>query len=139
MMPLNQASMASVAPEEAADAAGFYNMARNLGGSVGLALIGVFIDRRNTLLADQIAQTVSRNSVIGNEQLVQSGASFAGKGSDAAYAHLQALGQLTSQIKMQAAVITFNETFWLLAVALLVCVPLTLLLKKPSSEPVASH
>lgn len=139
MMPLNQASMAAVAPDEAADAAGFYNMARNLGGSVGLALIGVFIDRRNTLHADQIAQTVSQNSVIGNEQLVQSAASLAGKGSDAAYAHLQALGQLTSQIKMQAAVITFNETFWLLAVALLVCVPLTLLLKKPSSEPVASH
>ncbi|AXH60191.1 DHA2 family efflux MFS transporter permease subunit [Pseudomonas amygdali] len=131
MMPLNQASMAAVAPEEAADAAGFYNMARNLGGSVGLALIGVFIDRRNTLHADQIAQTVSQNSVIGNEQLAQSAASFAGKGADAAYAHLQAIGQLTSQIKVQATVMTFNETFWMLAAALLVCVPLTLLLKKP--------
>lgn len=62
-----------------------HHVARNLVGSVGLALIGVFIDRRNTLHADQIAQTVSQNSVIGNEQLAQSAASFAGKGSDAAY------------------------------------------------------
>lgn len=132
MMPLNQASMASVAPEEAADAAGFYNMARNLGGSVGLALIGVFIDRRDTLHTDQIAQTVTENSVIGNEQIAQSAASFVSKGSDAAYAQLQALAQLTGQIKTQATVMTFNETFWMLGGALLICVPLTLLLKKPA-------
>ncbi len=41
MMPLNQASMSAVSREEAGDAAGLYNMARNLGGSVGLALLGV--------------------------------------------------------------------------------------------------
>jgi len=40
MMPLTRQSMAAVSREEAGDAAGLYNMARNLGGSVGLALLG---------------------------------------------------------------------------------------------------
>jgi DHA2 family multidrug resistance protein len=48
MMPLNQASMAAVAREDSGDAAGLYNMARNLGGSIGLAIIGTVIDRRTT-------------------------------------------------------------------------------------------
>lgn len=119
-----------------------HHLARNLVGSVGLALIGVFIDRRNTLHADQIAQTVSQNLVIGNEQLAQSAASFACKGSDAAHAKLQAIGQLTGQIKEKATFMTFNETFWMLdagcwmlAAALLACVPLTF--KKPA--PAAGH
>lgn len=107
-------------------------MARNLGSSVGLALISVFIDRRNTSHTDQIAQTISQNSVIGNEHVAQTDASFVGKVSDTAYAQLQTIVQLISQIKVQATVMTFNETFWVLAAALPVCVPLTLLLKKPA-------
>ena len=52
MMPLNQASMAAVTREESGDAAGLYNMARNLGGSVGLAIIGTFIDRQRQCKSD---------------------------------------------------------------------------------------
>ncbi|HYS62718.1 MAG TPA: MDR family MFS transporter, partial [Paraburkholderia sp.] len=72
MMPLNQASMAAVPREQAGDAAGLYNMARNLGGSVGLALLGTFIDRRNTFHDDMIRESVTANSLIGQEHVTQS-------------------------------------------------------------------
>ncbi len=62
MMPLNQASMSAVSREEAGDAAGLYNMARNLGGSVGLALLGVYIDRRNAFHDDHLRESVTANS-----------------------------------------------------------------------------
>jgi DHA2 family multidrug resistance protein len=45
-MPLNQISVGAVSRADTGDAAGLFNMARNLGGSIGLALQGVFIDRR---------------------------------------------------------------------------------------------
>ena len=61
-MPLNQASVGAVSREEAADAAGLYNMARNLGGSIGLAGLGLFIDRRVESHYDAIASTVTANS-----------------------------------------------------------------------------
>src|SRR6202021_3653547 len=62
MMPLNQASMAAVSQSEAGDAAGLYNMARNLGGSVGLALLGIFIDRRNDFHEAVIRVSLPANS-----------------------------------------------------------------------------
>lgn len=140
MMPLNQASMAAVPKSEAGDAAGLYNMARNLGGSVGLALIGTFIDRRNTFHDDVIRESLTANSVIGHDHIEASAAGFFAEHGDAAYAKLQALGQLASQINQQAIVMTFSETFFVLGIALALCVPLAFLLKKPSpNTPSAGH
>lgn len=131
MMPLNQASMAAVTREESGDAAGLYNMARNLGGSVGLAVIGTFIDRRNSLHDDLIRESVTANSVLGQSRIASSAASHLAQLGDHALAQLQALAELAGQIKLQAAVMTYSETFGLLGVALLLCIPLALLLKTP--------
>ncbi|CAG2140947.1 Colistin resistance protein EmrB [Cupriavidus campinensis] len=142
MMPLNQASMAAVATHEAGDAAGLYNMARNLGGSIGLALLGTLIDRRNAYHDAVIRESVTANSSIGQEHMSSSIASFVAQGGDYAHASLQAVAQLSGEIARQAAVMTFSETFYALGLALLCCVPLALLLKapRPGAAPVeAGH
>ncbi len=131
MMPLNQASMNAVSREEAGDAAGLYNMARNLGGSVGLALLGIYIDRRNAFHDAIIRDSVTANSLIGQDHLATTSAGFLAQHGDAAFAHMQAMGQLAGQIQQQAAVITYSETFHVLGIALLLCVPIALLLRKP--------
>jgi hypothetical protein len=46
MMFLNQAAIAAVRPDEAGDASGLFNAARNLGGSIGLALLATVQERR---------------------------------------------------------------------------------------------
>ncbi len=138
MMPLNQAAMAAVSREESGDAAGLYNMARNLGGSVGLAIIGTLIDRREALHTALLRDSVTHNSLIGAARIDASAAQFFAQSGDLAYAKLQALGQLAAQIQMQSTVITYAETFWLLGLALLACIPLALLLRKPQRGARAS-
>ena len=135
MMPLNQASMSAVSREEAGDAAGLYNMARNLGGSVGLALLGVYIDRRNAFHDDHIRESVTANSMVGQEHMATTTAGFLAEHGDKAVAHQQALAQMAGEIQRQASVITFSETFYVLGIALLICIPLTLFLKKPKQPP----
>ncbi|MDE1181841.1 MDR family MFS transporter [Paraburkholderia sp.] len=140
MMPLNQASMAAVPRDQAGDAAGLYNMARNLGGSVGLALLGTFIDRRNTFHDDMIRESVTANSQIGQEHIVTTAAGFFAQTGDLAYSKMQAISQLAGQMAQQASVITYSETFYVLGVALLLCIPLAFLLKKPApNTPSAGH
>jgi MFS transporter, DHA2 family, multidrug resistance protein len=129
MMPLNQASMAAVSRAESGDAAGLFSMARNLGGSVGLALVGTLIDRRNAFHDAVIRESVTANSLIGQEHLSESAATFLSQHGDAAFANLQATGQLAAQMQQQAAVITYNETFYVLGIAVLLCIPLALMLK----------
>ena len=130
-MPLNQASVGAVSREDAGDAAGLYNMARNLGGSLGLSLLGVFIDRRVEGHADAIRETVTANSPLVQERIAGQAASFASSGGDLAYGRMQALKSLATTIHQQAIVITYSECFWILGVALLCMLPLVLLLRPP--------
>ncbi|MFT3907427.1 MAG: DHA2 family efflux MFS transporter permease subunit [Steroidobacteraceae bacterium] len=132
MMPLNQASMASIAREDIGDAAGLYNMARNLGGSVGLALLGVYIDRRDAFHLAVINDSVSANSLVGQESLAANAAGFFQRHGDIALAKMQALGSLAQTMQQQALVITYSETFYVLGIALLLCIPLALFLKRAS-------
>ncbi|GAB3627356.1 EmrB/QacA subfamily drug resistance transporter [Pandoraea terrae] len=139
MMPLNQAAMAAVGAHEAGDAAGLYNMARNLGGSVGLALLGIFIDRRVDYHDAVLREGISANSAIGQEHLSANAAGFFAQHGDMAHAKLQAMAQLAGEISRQAMVITYSETFYVLGVALLLCVPLALLLKQPAGFTSGGH
>ncbi|GAB7529527.1 MDR family MFS transporter [Pseudomonas sp. 3A(2025)] len=132
MMPLNQAAMSAVSNEQAGDAAGLYNMARNLGGSIGLALIGVLIDRRDHLHDAALRESVSANSTLVQEQMAERAASFAVSTGDVAHAQTQALQQLADTIARQALVMTYGDCFLVLAFALAACVPLALLLKTRS-------
>ncbi|WP_077036802.1 MDR family MFS transporter [Pelomonas sp. KK5] len=135
MMPLNQASMAAVTREESGDAAGIYNMARNLGGSVGLAIIGTFIDRRNALHVERMSETLNANSPLLQERIAGSAAGHMAQVGDFAHARLQAIKQIVLQIHQQASVMTFSETFYVLAGCLLLCIPLALMLKTPKAGP----
>jgi DHA2 family multidrug resistance protein len=131
MLPLNQASVAAVGREHAADAAGLYNMARNLGGSSGLALLGVFIDRRTEFHADMIRESLNANSPLVQERVASMAAGFMQNGGDQAYAHIQALGSLAAQIHIQALVMTYSDCFWVSGAVLLATIPLAFLLRQP--------
>jgi len=134
-MPLNQASVGAVSRADTADAAGLFNMARNLGGSVGLALLGVFIDRRVEFHADAIRESVNANSQLLQERLAAQSALFAQNGGDLAYGHRQAIGQLAAQIHQQGMVMTYSDCFWILGVGLVLMLPLVLLLRAPPARP----
>jgi DHA2 family multidrug resistance protein len=130
MMPLNQASVGAVSREDAPDAAGLYNMSRNLGGSLGLALLGVFIDRRVADHVASISATVTANSQLAQERIAAQAAALS-DGGDLAYGHVRALASLTATIQKQAMVITYSEAFWGLGVLLLLMLPLVFLLRPP--------
>jgi DHA2 family multidrug resistance protein len=133
-MPLNQASVGAVSRDDAADAAGLYNMARNLGGSIGLALIGVFIDRRVESHYESISSTVNANSPLVQERMAEQAAGFAARSGDLLQGKMQALASLSGLIRKQSMVMTYSECFWALGVALLLMLPLVLLLRAPPRD-----
>jgi DHA2 family multidrug resistance protein len=69
MLFLNQAATNSVAREFAEDASGLFNAARNLGGSIGLAVIATLQDRRQTLHVTRLSEAVTGNSLAGQAVL----------------------------------------------------------------------
>ena len=133
-LPLNQASVGCVAAEDAADAAGLFNMARNLGGSIGLALLGTFIDRQVTTHVQAISASITANSLLARDRLAVLAASMSDRTSDAGTAHTMALSMLSGAVERQALVITFSQAFWVLGSLMLCMLPLVLLLRMPRAE-----
>jgi DHA2 family multidrug resistance protein len=138
-MPLNQASVGAVSRADTADASGLYNMARNLGGSIGLALIGVFVDLRVESHADAIRQSLDANSLRLQDRLAEQAAAFAQAGGDLAQGRLRAVANLANVVHRQALVMTYSECFWVLGAGLILLSPLTLLLKAPAPGAAATE
>lgn len=129
---LNQAATSAVPTEKAEDASGLFNAARNLGGSVGLAVIATLQERRTTFHSHRITETVHANSLAVQEQLGQ-----LGQDSEALQ---RALRLLSQRIEGEALVMAFNDIFFVFAVGLIVSIPLVLLLKPlPKGQAVAVH
>jgi DHA2 family multidrug resistance protein len=100
----------------------------------------VYIDRRNAFHDAILRDSVTANSLIGQDHIAATSAGYLAQGGDKAYASMQALGQLAGEMAQQAAVITYSETFHVLGVGLLLGIPLALSLRKPKlwSDPVQS-
>ena len=105
-------------------------MARNLGGSIGLALSGVFIDQRSTVHSDTIRESVTANSLMGQARLAADGV---GQGIDAPTAKLRMIAQLSGVIEKHALVMTYGDCFWILGVVLIAIIPVVLLLRRPKA------
>lgn len=130
MMPLSQLSMRSVETQDAGDAAGLYNMSRNLGGTLGLALLGVLMDRRSHFHDAVLREGVSANSQFVQDHMAASSASFLAQDGDPSTAYSQAIGQLANDIAQQATVMAYNDAFYVLGLTMLICLPLIFILKK---------
>lgn len=136
MIFLNQAAVESVPMEDAGDVSGLFNVARNLGGSFGLAGIATIQDHQSNVHLWEINQTLSAN-----DPDIQSGfsslvAAF-GAGDEAATGAYLALQK---QLGVDALVMSFNDVFFVLALACLVVAPLAMLLRPlPKSVAMVVH
>lgn len=105
-------------------------MARNLGGSIGLALTAVLIDKRLSFHTQMIAESLSANSTQGQERVAGLAAGLASRGSDLANAQLESLSLMAAEIQRQALVMSYADCFWALTVAAIAVTPALLLLPK---------
>ncbi|WP_440975376.1 MFS transporter, partial [Pseudoxanthomonas winnipegensis] len=137
MMALNQAAISSVPKDLAGDASGLFNAARNLGGSIGLALISTFQERRMTYHTQVLGSSVTANSPLGQDYVQQLTGALHAAGGDAA---MQAIGALARMVQLQALVMTYNDLFWIFGVIVVCSIPLAFLLKPlPKGTQLAMH
>jgi DHA2 family multidrug resistance protein len=133
MMYLNQAAIRSVPLSLASDAAGLYNAARNLGGSLALAGIAIMQDQRLWLHSRRMEEGLRANS-LDVQNYVDMQAQALGS-QEAAYRVIE------QNIHTQALTMTFTDLFWILIVGILCTAPLVFFLRPlpQSAAPVAAH
>ena len=109
--PLSQMATVGIAPAQAGGASALFNMARNLGGSVGIAALGTVVDKREHFHFSVMAERVTRNAGRTTERL---DAMARRLGSEA-----RALGSLAAQVRRQAYLMAYADGFAVIAAGLL--------------------
>jgi DHA2 family multidrug resistance protein len=134
MVPTNNIALGTLRPDRVKNASGLFNLTRNLGGAVGLALINQVLNDRTDLHISRLQERVHWGNATATETLNMFTQRMQGMG-DAA---LMAMKQLSQIVHRQAVVMGYGDAFFILTMFYFGLSLLVLLLKKPamlSSEP----
>jgi DHA2 family multidrug resistance protein len=133
-IPLTTLALGQLSGREIPQGTAMTNMVRQLGGSVGIALVASFVDRRMTFHRSVLAEHVVSTSPATWARLQAAGAMFMSHGDTRWEAQRKALGMVTGAVAREAAVMSYLDAFRVVGFFFVVSVPFVLLFKKPSSK-----
>jgi MFS transporter, DHA2 family, multidrug resistance protein len=131
LTPLTAIATAQIAPKDAANASGLFNMLRNLAGAVGTASLETIITKREQFHSNIIGQSVNvyRDDV--RQRIDEMTNYFMAHGvSDVATARHQAIVALGNVVKRQALIMGFSDTFAVIGVMLAIAAVALLFARK---------
>ncbi|MCF2522560.1 DHA2 family efflux MFS transporter permease subunit [Bradyrhizobium sp. G127] len=128
MVPINNIALGTLPPARLKNASGLFNLTRNLGGAVGLAVINTVLDTRTDLHISRLHDRVTWGNATAVETLNMLTQKFQGAGN----ASLMALKQLSLIVHRQAVVMSFGDAFFILTCFYLGLSALVFFVNKPS-------
>jgi DHA2 family multidrug resistance protein len=138
MLPVNQVALGTLPAARLKNASGLYNLMRNLGGAVGLALINTMVTDRSYMhrlhLDEQV--TWSRQGAV-DTLAAMSGAY--GRVMESGTADLAALRQAAAMVQREALIMAYNDALMAMAVLFFVAAPLVVLVSRPRGAGGDAH
>ena len=136
-VPISTVAFAFIPKERTSYATGLFNLARNIGGSAGIATVTTLLVRRAQFHQQVLVSHMTpydsayRNSLAGATQLLHA------HGSTLPDAAAQAHGLLYGNMLRQSNMLAFADAFWVMAMLFLLIVPLMFCMKKlkPARAP----
>ncbi|WP_422003184.1 DHA2 family efflux MFS transporter permease subunit [Reyranella sp.] len=129
-LSITAASYDGIAREKIDQASALINVARNTGGSLGIALASNVLVHREQFHQSRLVEGVIPSSVAYQETLRRMAEYFSVQGSLAADVHQQAIDWVGRQVQLQASFLAYMDVFWVLMLVSLAAVPLALSLRK---------
>jgi len=140
-VPMNVMAFAYVSKEKMNNATGLINLARNLGGSVGISMVATMqarlTQRHQAILVSHMTPLDPRYraAVHGLAGMLHI------HGSSATTAAQQAQLMLYGELQRQSAMLAFVDMYWILGLVCLAMIPLMFIMKPshPQSASLSSH
>jgi DHA2 family multidrug resistance protein len=139
LITANFLAFGTLAPHQLKNAAGLYNLLRNMGGAAGLALINTILIERHDVHFTQLATDVGMRSPVASSMLDGLSLRLADlMPGNSDLAALKLVGQL---VEREALVLSFSDCLYVIAAIFAAAVLLIPLIAKPGapSAPVEEH
>jgi MFS transporter, DHA2 family, multidrug resistance protein len=138
-VPISAAAFAFIPRERANYATGLFNLARNIGGSSGIATVTTLLARRSQVHQQVLTAHLTPYDAPYREALEQTTAMVQAHGASLPDASQQASGLIYGSMQRQAGMLAFSDAFWVMGALFLAIIPLMFLMKKsgPVKGPIA--
>lgn len=131
-VPLTTITMDPIPREEMGNATSIFNLMRNLGGSIGIAAVTTLVARNEQINTSTLGAKITPGNPWAQASLERLRSLFVSRGADTVTASRRAYAAIFAMVQRQAAMLAFNQTYWLLAALFLLMLPLVVLMRKPS-------
>jgi DHA2 family multidrug resistance protein len=129
-LPLILITLSGLKGLEIAQGTAFFNLSRQMGGSIGIAYLSTFLLNRTSFHYDRLREGLTVYNPITTLWLHRVMGGFMAHGSPAVVAKQQALGALAGSVFTQASILSYDDIFGLMAVLLVLAMPLLLLFER---------
>jgi DHA2 family multidrug resistance protein len=119
MLTLSNFAMSGIPPKDMPSASSLFNMTRNLGGSVGIALLATSLTNREHFHSARLGESVSMFASATQLRLDQLTQAFVARGIDPVTAANQAIGAIDRIVRRESFVMAYNDGFFIVGVILL--------------------
>jgi len=140
-VPINVMAFYFIPRERINNATGIINLARNIGGSVGIAGVVTMLARRTQFHQAVLVSHMTPLDSAYQAMLIGARQMLLAQGSDPVQAAHQAQGLAYGLLMRHATMLAFLDDFWLMAVVILGMIPFMFLMKKvrPHKETEAAY
>jgi len=133
-VPINTSAYAYLPREKNNAASGLMNLARNIGGSVGISFVTTMLDRSTQKhLSDLMGHLTAANAQF-QATLHGIAQSLMAHGTSPADAQRQAYAVMQGTVQRQATMLAYIDNFHILGYAILAMIPMILLMKRTKSS-----
>jgi DHA2 family multidrug resistance protein len=132
LVPLLSLATADIPPKDSGSASALFNMMRNLGGSMGIALLSTLVTNREHLHSVRIGSTVTAASPQLMPRLDSLTQMLLMKGLDPVTAARTALKILNGSVSEQAFLMAYGDAFYVIGVVMAASAFLLLFVKRPA-------
>ncbi len=126
-VPLTNASVAGLPVRSIGQGTGLFNLMRQLGGSLGIAIMATLLSRFSKVEKAVLTEHVGSYDAMTMERVNALARGLMSRGTDALVAKQQAIAMLDRQISAQASVLAFSKLFLISGILLVVALPLLLI------------
>ncbi len=138
MLTLSNFAMQGLSPKDMPSASSLFNMTRNLGGSIGIALLATSLTNREHFHSAMLGESVSHFAPATQQRLDALTQGFIAGGMDPATAAGQALAVVDRIVRRESFVMAYNDGFWIIGIVLIACIAAIWLADKVKSPGGAS-
>ncbi len=128
-VPLAATTMGTLPNEEIGNASGLYNLMRNVGGSIGIAVVNTLLVRHEQVHRSYLVHSIDGVSHAFQDQY-QALTAFLAQHTNVETAGLQAYKMFERSLDQQAALLSYLDDFRYLAFLCLLCAPIAFAMKR---------